>query len=113
MLLSTDLLVELAVGGRVLWLLRAVFLGRGSSVTMVWCVRRATRTTPSVACCRACSTVSNASYTELNLELNEKTKVLTVRFDRESRLNALSEVMGNELHRLIDALQVRVDPSFF
>ena len=69
-------------------------------------LRAAARPT-TAATSRSLSTISNDDYTELNLDLNTDTKVLTVRFDRESRLNALSEVMGNELHTLIDALRVR------
>jgi enoyl-CoA hydratase/carnithine racemase len=54
---------------------------------------------------RPLSTIVDSDYTELNLELDADTKVLTVRFDREPRLNALSEVMGNEIHALFDKLK--------
>jgi enoyl-CoA hydratase len=43
-------------------------------------------------------------FAELALDHDVSSGVLTVRFDRESRLNALSEVMGNEIHVLCDAL---------
>ena len=45
------------------------------------------------------------SFKELRLEHDAVGKILTVRFDREARLNALSEVMGNEVHALCKALQ--------
>ena len=54
---------------------------------------------------RHASVLADADYTELSLDLDAETKVLTVRFDREPRLNALSEVMGNEIHALIDQLK--------
>jgi hypothetical protein len=47
----------------------------------------------------------SSDYTELDLELDAGANVLTVRFDREPRLNALSEVMGHEIHALIKQLK--------
>jgi enoyl-CoA hydratase/carnithine racemase len=65
----------------------------------------AMRAVPGVSPVRHASVLADADYTELALELDADAKVLTVRFDREPRLNALSEVMGNEIHALIDQLK--------
>lgn len=48
--------------------------------------------------------VDAVNATELQLEHNDEKHVLTVRLNREHRLNAMSENMGNELVRLCDVL---------
>ena len=47
---------------------------------------------------------SNFVFKELELDLDEDTKVLEIKLSREKRLNSLSEQMGNELLQLFTAL---------